>query len=186
MGYRQSKVIPRQLIEKAMDSINPTILSLGTHVVEIDRVQHLNDDRLCIHFKNTSTKLYTQPDAFAFKSLIASVSYNDRDLLWSLTNDKEYHLLCGLQVKTLIDISWGYLLIKNNEGKYGIVSTKDNTLTEVFTDYKEAVKRRDELGRSYLVMSKFYPTKRQILQNNNDRGKQLSMELHGASPSRSS
>ena len=180
MSYRQSQVISRDLIEKSVDSINPLILGLGVHLVEIESVVEGNQS-LAVRFKNTNTKIICKYDSFLYNSLIAAAAFNDRDLLWELKDNRQHHLLTNIQVKVLVDIGWGHALVKQDDN-YVVVDTKDGSIVAEFDSYNHAKTCRDALGRAWLNVTKCYPTKRQVIQkkttNNTNLAKILGA-LHG-------
>ena len=177
MSYRQSKVISRDLIEKSMDSINPHILGLGLHLVEIESVIDTGGT-LTIQFKNTNTKIVCNYDSFLYNSLMAAAAYKDRDLLWELKDSRQHDLLTKIQVKVLVDIGWGHTLIKQDDN-YIIVNTKDGSIVTEFDNYTDAKASRDVLGRAWLNITKCYPTKREVIKSSNDHLKNILGELHG-------
>lgn len=177
MSYRQSKVISRDLIEKSMDSINPHILGLGLHCVEIESVIDTGST-LTIKFKDTITKIVCNYDSFLYNSLMAAAAYSDRDLLWEIKDNRHHDLLTNIQVKVLVDIGWGHALIKQQDN-YIVVNTKDGSIVSEFDNYSDAKASRDQLGRAWLNITKCYPTKRVLLKSSNDHLKNILGELHG-------
>ena len=177
MSYRQSKVISRELIEKSMDSINPHILGLGLHLVEIESLSDTGST-LTIKFKNTNTKIVCKYDSFLYNSLMAAAAYNDRDLLWELKDSRQHDLLTNIQVKVLVDIGWGHALIKQ-EDNYIVVNTKDGIIINTFDNYHDAKDSRDQLGRAWLNITKCYPTKREVIKSSSNHLKNILGELHG-------